>query len=253
MTQKKKITLLVTAIIALVAVVAGASYAAWDNGHAKKDMDVAIGGRVALTATVDTSRTDSKKLVPAGQLDLLAKPADYTDNKTLGTITVSIDAEHTADALAFKYNVQEIFAVPADKSLNDALTQKKALVDAGKSAQDIAAALKANGIIDLNVEHEYTDASSVVHKTPRYVTTKPAAGTTPEEGTDLLINFVGADTGALAADTKLAFNTTGLNDAAQVYTISIEFLRKAGDEFVTYEDFVNKKIVIQFYMETVVL
>lgn len=252
MTKNKKLIILVIAIVALAAIVAGASYAAWGNRKAQSDMEVELGGRVELIITVDNAANDEKKLVPSGQLDIAAQPTKFTDSKTLGTIDVAIDAEHTADNLALIYNVKNIFAVPVNKSLSQAIDLKSSLIDQGKSAQEIADTLRANGIVDLNVEHAYTDESNAQHTAPRYLTQKPSAGAKLSEGTDLLINFVGADTGALAANTKLKFDTTGINDAAQKYTISIEFLRKADDEFVTYEDFVNKKIVIQFYLEAVV-
>lgn len=253
MTKHKKFIILVIAIIALAAIVAGASYAAWGNRKAQSDMEVELGGRVELNITVDNSANDAKKLVPSGQLDIAAQPTKFTDSKTLGTIDVTIDAEHTADNLALIYQVKNIFAVPANKSLNEAIALRKSLVEQGKDAQEVAAALRAHGIVDLNVEHTYTDKTSgTQYSAPRYLTQKPAAGATLSEGTDLLINFIGADTGVLPADTKLNFDTTGINDAAQKYTVSIEFLRKADEEFVTYEDFVNKKIVIQFYLEAVV-
>lgn len=225
MKTNKRIFIISVAIVAVIALTLGISFAAWDNSTAKEDYVVAVGSNAVMTVNSTPSVID-EELVPKEQIGLGIKDTKKVEVKTLSTITITLnkDAEVNND-LVVVYGITAIYSVPKNNT--------KSFADIKKMDAD---ELKTAGIIDLNVEHEGNK---------RYLTGDEVFDSSKPKGTDLRINLIDASNGTknYKAGEEIPFDPDTFSTAK--LTLSMEFTRKANEEFKTMNDFLGKKIMIE--------
>lgn len=229
MKTNKRIFIISVAIVAVIALTLGISFAAWDSGTAKDDYVVVTGSNAELkvnSALVDTD----KVLVPKDQIGLGIANTNKVSSKTLANITITLNDDAEGGDLAVVYAITAIYSVP--KGTSKSLAEIKEM-DPG--------ALKTAEIIDLNVAH---------NSNPRYLTGDEEFNSSKPEGTDLRINLIDASdasngTKNYKAGDEIPFNTAGPTPTTSTLTLSMEFLRTATEDFVTKNDFLNRDIMIE--------
>lgn len=242
MKTNKRIFIISVAIVAVIALTLGVAYAAWDNSTAKDDYVVAIGSNADMTVKWKKN-ADGKLLVPNGQIGLDIAGTQKVNVKTLAddiTITLNDDAEG-AD-LVVVYKISAIYSVPVNSAIS--------LADIKKMDAD---ALKTAGIVDLNENYVDTTDDGAKIDNPRYVTGDTTIAKTAPIGTDLRINLVdGTANKNYKVGDEIPFDLATSTPTTANLTLSMEFTRNATEEFVTVNDFLNKKIMIEitFTLET---
>lgn len=234
MRTNKRILIVSVAIVAVIALTLGISFAAWDNSSAKDDYVVAVGSNADLTVQL-TKNTDGKVLVPSGQIGLGLSNTDKIAVKTLGNIKITLNNDAEGDDLAVVYAISAIYAVP--NSVTDTFADIKKMDDT---------ALAAKKIVDLNKNYiDNTDGATI--NNPRYITgdTKIVDKTAPV-GTDLRINLIDSSASKnYKAGDEISFDTATATPTINQLTLSMEFTRTALEDFKTMNEFLNSKIMFE--------
>lgn len=232
MKTNRKILVISVAVMAVIALTLGISFAAWDNPAGKTEQVVVTGSNADLkvTFTEDANNKD-KVLVPDGQIGLSIANTKKTAIKTLGTIGMTLNTEAEGDDLIVTYEVTKIYTVPKDYQGTKTIAAISALSD-----QDRADA----NIVDLKTNYTVDGANNV-----RFVTGDTQITDTAPVGTDLRINLVKSGGSNYKSGDEIPFEIVNSVPTISDLTLSVEFTRSATEEFVTMDDFLNKDIMFE--------
>lgn len=232
MKTNRKILVISVAVMAVIALTLGISFAAWDNPTGKTEQVVVTGSNADLkvTFTEDVNNKD-KVLVPDGQIGLSIANTKKTAIKTLGTIGMTLNTEAEGDDLVVTYEVTKIYTVPKDYQGTKTIAAISALSD-----QDRADA----NIVDLKTNYTADGANNV-----RFVTGDTQIADTAPTGTDLRINLVKSGGSNYKSGDEIPFEIVNSVPTISDLTLSVEFTRSATEEFVTMDDFLNKDIMFE--------
>lgn len=233
MKTNRKIFVISVAVIAVIALTLGISFAAWDNPSGKTDQVVVTGSNADLKVTfTEDDNNKNKVLVPEGQVGLGIANTNKTDIKTLGKISMTLNAEAEGSDLVVKYDVTKIYTVPKDYKGTKTIEAISALSELERT--------NAN-IVDLKKNYTENNANNV-----RFVTGNTSIDKPVPTGTDLKINLKALAGNNYMAGEEIPFTTTddGVPTISDL-TLSVEFTRNANEEFVTKNDFLNKNIMFE--------
>lgn len=225
MKTNKRIFIISVAIVAVIALTLGISFAAWDNSTAKEDYVVVIGSNAELNVTSSSVDAD-KVLVPKDQIGLSIANTNKVSSKTLANITITLNNDAEGGDLAVVYEITAIYSVPNDNANSLADIKEMNTTE-----------LTDAGIIDLNVPHSGNK---------RYLTGNEEFNSAKPEGTDLRINLIGSGGTNYKVDDEILFSMVpGAPPTISPLTLSMEFTRTATEDFVTKNDFLNRDIMIE--------
>lgn len=232
MKTNRKILVISVAVMAVIALTLGISFAAWDNPVGKTEQVVVTGSNADLkvTFTEDANNKD-KVLVPDGQIGLSIANTKKTAIKTLGTIGMTLNTEAEGDDLVVTYEVTKIYTVPKDYQGTKTIAAISALSD-----QDRADA----NIVDLKTNYTVDGVNNV-----RFVTGDTQIADAAPTGTDLRINLVKSGGSNYKSGDEIPFEIVNSVPTISDLTLSVEFTRSATEEFVTMDDFLNKDIMFE--------
>lgn len=234
MKTNKRIFIISVAIVAVIALTLGISFAAWDNSTATDDYVVVVGSNANMTV-ISNEDESGQVLVPRDQIGISIKDTKKVAVKKLSDITIKLNKDAEVNDLVVVYDITAIYSVPSDNTISFA----------GIKEMD-ADALKAAGIVSLNENYiDTTNGASIDN--PRYVTGGTTIADPTPVGTDLRINLIdGTDAMAeknYAVNDEIPFDPVTFSTAQ--LTLSMEFTRNATEEFKTKDHFLNKKIMIE--------
>lgn len=227
MKTNKRIFIISVAIVAVIALTLGISFAAWDNSTAKEDYVVVIGSNAELKVTSSSVDAD-KVLVPEDQIGLSIANTNKVSSKTLANITITLNNDAEGGDLAVVYAITAIYSVPEKNAKTFAEIKEMNETE-----------LTDAGIIDLNVDYKGN---------PRYITdeTNYSPSSPAPEGTDLKINLIGKGAKNYKVGDEIPFDMApDTPPTISPLTLSMEFTRTATEDFVTKNDFLNRDIMIE--------
>lgn len=232
MKTNKKILVISVAVMAVIALTLGISFAAWDNPAGKTEQVVVTGSNADLTVifTEDVDNKD-KVLVPEGQIGLSIANTKKTAIKTLGEIDMTLNTEAEGSDLVVTYEVTKIYTVPKDYQGTKTI---KAISEL--SEQDRTDA----NIVDLKKNYTADSNNNV-----RFVTGDTQITGSAPVGTDLRINLVKSGGSNYKSGDEIPFEITNGVPTISDLTLSVEFTRNANEDFVTMNDFLNKDIMFE--------
>lgn len=232
MKTNKKILVISVAVMAVIALTLGISFAAWDNPAGKTEQVVVTGSNADLTVnfTEDVDNKD-KVLVPEGQIGLSIANTKKTAIKTLGKIGMTLNTEAEGSDLVVKYEVTKIYTVPKDYQGTKTI---KAISEL--SEQDRTDA----NIVDLKKNYTADSNNNV-----RFVTGDTQITGSAPVGTDLRINLVKSGGSNYKSGDEIPFEIVDGVPTISDLTLSVQFTRNANEEFVTMNDFLNKDIMFE--------
>lgn len=231
MKTNKKIMVISVAVMAVIALTLGISFAAWDNPSGKTEHVTVIGSNadLAVKFTEDNDNKD-KVLVPEGQIGLTIANTKKTAIKTLGKIDMTLNAEAEGSDLVVTYEISKIYTVPKDYA-DKTIAAISALSDAERDAAQIVD-LKKNYTVEGN-------------DNPRFVT---GDTTIPDEapvGTDLRINLLKSGGSNYKSGDEIPFEMVDGVPTIADLTLSMQFTRTASEDFVTMDEFLNREIIFE--------
>lgn len=232
MKTNRKIFVISVAVIAVIALTLGVSFAAWDNPSGKTEQVAVTGSNADLkvTFTEDANNKD-KVLVPDGQIGLSIANTKKTAIKTLGKIGMTLNTEAEGNDLVVTYEVTKIYTVPKNYQGEKTIAAISALSD-----QDRADA----NIVDLKTNYTVDSADNVRFVTGDTQVTDPAP-----VGTDLRINLKKEGGSNYKSGDEIPFEIVNNVPTIADLTLSVQFTRTANEEFVTMDDFLNKDIMFE--------
>lgn len=233
MKTNKKILVISVAVMAVIALTLGISFAAWDNPAGKTEQVVVTGSNADLTVTfTEDANNKDKVLVPEGQIGLSIANTKKTAIKTLGKIGMTLNTEAEGNDLVVTYEVTKIYTVPKDYQGTRTI---KAISEL--SEQDRTDA----NIVDLKTNYTNVDGADNV----RFVTGDKQIANPAPVGTDLRINLVKSGGSNYKSGDEIPFEIVGGVPTISDLTLSVEFTRNANEDFVTMNDFLNKDIMFE--------
>lgn len=232
MKTNKKILVISVAVMAVIALTLGISFAAWDNPAGKTEQVVVTGSNADLTVifTEDVDNKD-KVLVPEGQIGLSIANTKKTAIKTLGEIGMTLNTEAEGSDLVVTYEVTKIYTVPKDYQGTKTI---KAISEL--SEQDRTDA----NIVDLKKNYTADSNNNV-----RFVTGDTQITGSAPVGTDLRINLVKSGVSNYKSGDEIPFEIVDGVPTISDLTLSVQFTRNANEDFVTMNDFLNKDIMFE--------
>lgn len=233
MKTNRKILVISVAVMAVIALTLGISFAAWDNPAGKTEQVVVTGSNADLkvTFTEDANNKD-KVLVPDGQIGLSIANTKKTAIKTLGTIGMTLNTEAESDDLVVTYEVTKIYTVPKDYQGTKTIKAISELTEQERTAANI---------VDLKTNYTNADGADNV----RFVTGDTQIADLAPVGTDLRINLVKSGGSNYKSGDEIPFEISNSVPTISDLTLSVEFTRNANEEFVTMDDFLNKDIIFE--------
>lgn len=233
MKTNRKILIISVAVMAVIALTLGISFAAWDNPAGKTEQVVVTGSNADLkvTFTEDANNKD-KVLVPDGQIGLSIANTKKTAIKTLGTIGMTLNTEAEGNDLVVTYEVTKIYTVPKDYQGTKTIKAISELTEQERTAANI---------VDLKTNYTNADGADNV----RFVTGDTQIADPAPVGTDLRINLVKSGGSNYKSGDEIPFEISNSVPTISDLTLSVEFTRNANEEFVTMDDFLNKDIIFE--------
>lgn len=112
--KSKKGLIIITAVVLLIALGVGLSFAAWDKENDSKDLSVTVGDRISVTIS-ETQDNANVKLLPADSKILEADSVNNTALKLIGSFvpTLSyVDSSNAVETIKIKYAIDNVYANP---------------------------------------------------------------------------------------------------------------------------------------------
>lgn len=237
MKTNKKILVISVAVMAVIALTLGISFAAWDNPAGKTEQVVVTGSNADLTVifTEDVDNKD-KVLVPEGQIGLSIANTKKTAIKTLGEIGMTLNTEAEGSDLVVTYEVTKIYTVPKDYQGTKTIKAISELSEQDRTDAKIVD-LKKNYTADSNNNVRFVTGDTQI--------AGPAPAGSAPVGTDLRINLVKSGGSNYKSGDEIPFEINNGVPTISDLTLSVEFTRNANEDFVTMNDFLNKDIMFE--------